>query len=130
MEDDELLNLQAAANLFLVDEDEENLDQLESSSPVIDSFIDELGNDVMITMCGFTISEFNVLWSMVEQEMVTRWTTGRGKKSPTKPKDAFFMLLSVFRDADTWDKHAVNYTLKAAPTFQKMMKKTLKICGT
>ncbi|KAF0775027.1 hypothetical protein AaE_001273 [Aphanomyces astaci] len=92
----------------------------DSPTPVIDSFFSQGGNASLSTMTNFTLSEFESIWAIVESAMVTTWTMGRGRKSMTSPKDAFFMAMSVLKHCNAWDKHALDYKMKA-PTFEKMI---------
>lgn len=66
-------------------------------SPVYSAYLDELGTSGVVTMVGLTPSEFDILWSVVEGDLVFRWTHGRGRRSSVAPKDAFFMTLCVMK---------------------------------
>ncbi|KAG6954175.1 hypothetical protein JG687_00011938, partial [Phytophthora cactorum] len=66
------------------------------------------------------MTEFHLLWAIVEPKLTSQWVSGRGRKSPTTPKDAFMMLLCVLKHYDTWQKHAIDFGYKC-PTFEKMI---------
>ncbi|ETV99002.1 hypothetical protein H310_08475 [Aphanomyces invadans] len=76
--------------------------------------------EAMLTMTGFSATEFNTLWSVVKMHAMSSWNEGRGRRSQTTAKDAFFMLLCVMKHYDTWDKHALDFDIKA-PTFEKLI---------
>ncbi|ETV97304.1 hypothetical protein H310_09652 [Aphanomyces invadans] len=92
----------------------------DTPTPVIDSFFSQGDNAALTTMSNFTPAEIETIWALVEPAMVTSWTMGRGLKSKTSPKDAFFMLLYVLKHCNAWDKHALDFNMKA-PTFEKMI---------
>ncbi|ETV97367.1 hypothetical protein H310_09702 [Aphanomyces invadans] len=98
----------------------------DTPTPVIDSFFSQGGNAALTTMSNFTLAEIETIWAVVEPAMVTSWTMGRGRKSKTSPKDAFFMLLSVLKHCNAWDKHALDFNMKA-PTFEKMIQRVIDI---
>ncbi|RHZ41625.1 hypothetical protein DYB26_010596 [Aphanomyces astaci] len=101
-------------------------DLSESAHPIIDAILEESGCDGFKTMCNFTSAEFEILYGIVQSALTTRWTAGRGKKSPTSPKDAFFMTLTVLKHYQSWEMHATHFKFKA-PTFQKLITKVIAV---
>ncbi|KAG6942672.1 hypothetical protein JG688_00017991, partial [Phytophthora aleatoria] len=65
----------------------------DSDSPIFDAFVEQGGSEAFATLTNFTITEFYLLYGHVEEVLVGHWTCGRGKKSDTKPMDAFLMML-------------------------------------
>ena len=94
----------------------------EDESPLFSAYLDELGARGVVVMVGLTPVEFDVLWSVVEAEVVFRWTHGRGRRSSTAPKDAFFMMLCVLKHFNSWYKHAADFRLQPA-AFERMITK-------
>ncbi|GMF36102.1 unnamed protein product [Phytophthora lilii] len=72
------------------------------------------------------MTEFHLLWSHVDADLTSQWTSGRGRRSTTTPKDAFMMLLCELKHYKTWQKHALDFGYKA-PTFEKMMHRVLNV---
>ena len=120
-EENEVTNLQSSQaryqELTSILEEEVHDDE----SPVFSEY--SLGGpDAIRRMTNFTPVEFNVLWSYVENIVVSQWSQGRGRRHKTSAKDAFFMSLSVLKHYDTWYKHADDFNLNAT-TFQNMIEK-------
>ncbi|KAF0703053.1 hypothetical protein AaE_015577 [Aphanomyces astaci] len=53
---------------------------------------------------------------------------GRGRKPKTTPQDALFMTLVILKHYQTWDKHAVDFDLKA-PTLEKIIMRVIDIAS-
>ncbi|DAZ96101.1 TPA: hypothetical protein N0F65_000649 [Lagenidium giganteum] len=53
------------------------------------------GDDTIRTMTNFSSTEFNVLWSLVEVELTSEWTMGRGRKPTQTPKGTMALSSSV-----------------------------------
>ncbi|ETV67620.1 hypothetical protein H257_16216 [Aphanomyces astaci] len=60
------------------EEPDENLD---STSPIYDAFVNDQGLDGIRTMTNFSPSEFNILWADIRQYLSKHWNTGSGRKS-------------------------------------------------
>lgn len=119
-------NLEESSLLYLAASQAVEEGVSDSDSPVIDSYMQHGGNKTMTSMTNFTVTEFDNVWSTVEDVMVPAWTLGRGRRSRVTPKDAFFMALAVLKHYDTWEKHALDFGMKA-PTFEKLMQKVYTI---
>ncbi|KAF0690236.1 Aste57867_18361 [Aphanomyces stellatus] len=106
-----------------------NSDEIDTPSiydtPIMDSF-SSLGPELLISMTNFTSTEFNILWAICEENVNERWYEGRGRRNACSAKDAMFMLLVVLKHFDTWDKHAIDFRLKA-PTLEKVTMRILSI---
>ncbi|ETV99643.1 hypothetical protein H310_07712 [Aphanomyces invadans] len=104
-----------------------NLSDEAPANPIMDKFVSDLGSEGIRTMTNFTVSEFEALWAMVDHALTSAWLEGRGRRSPTSPKDAFFMTLIVLKYFCTWDKHAADFGYKA-PTFEKLIMRVIHNC--
>ena len=88
-------------------------DELDSCSPLLDMFIQDYGqNSVVNVMTPFTFREFEKLWDMVSVPFISGMTNGKGPNSTTKPKDVFFILLSVLKNPSGWDKVGLDFGMK------------------
>ncbi|ETW06324.1 hypothetical protein H310_02608 [Aphanomyces invadans] len=75
-------------------------------------------------MTNFTLTELLTLYDLVATRMRAKWYEGRGARNGVSTVDAFFMMLTVLKHYQSWEKHAVDFNIRA-PTFQKLMKKTM-----
>jgi hypothetical protein len=110
-----------------LDNDEQSSDQegkYDSPSPVLDKFLQDAGQESIITLTGFTEIEFRLLYSSVQGEFTTKWNLGRGRKPQVKAMDALLMTICVLKHYQNWDKHALDFGMKT-PTFEKMVHKVL-----
>ncbi|KAH9118796.1 hypothetical protein LEN26_011928 [Aphanomyces euteiches] len=98
-------------------EDDETFGDLDT--PYIDSYASQ-GTQAFITMTKLSLSVFNRLWSLCECEANAAWYEGRGRKNRVSAKDAFFMLLTLLKHYNTWDKHAADFGISLL-TFEKMV---------
>ena len=98
----------------------------DSENPVFEKFLIDGGPAAIKSLSTFSIEEFGIIWQLVEQDLVAKWTTGKGRKCKVSPKDAFLMLLCVLNHYDTWNKHALDFDLKPS-TFEKMIMKVMDI---
>lgn len=73
---------------------------IDSPSPVLGRFHSIDGDRTIKTMINFTLQEFNTLWSLIENAMVS-WNLGRGRKPKTNPKDSLFITLVVLTHYNT-----------------------------
>ncbi|KAF0759481.1 hypothetical protein AaE_003697, partial [Aphanomyces astaci] len=99
--------------------DEVNLEEV-AANPIMERFTTDLGTDGIRALTNFTVSEFESLWSFVDDAMNNARMEGRGHRCATSPKEALFMALTVLKHYCTWEKHAVDFGFKA-PTFQKLI---------
>ena len=77
----------------------------ESESPKMDEFIKEDGDRALMSITNFTLSEFNGVWSQVQEHVSSRYNTGRGSKSPIKAKDLFlcrYVYLNMAQSGISW----------------------------
>ncbi|ETW06322.1 hypothetical protein H310_02606 [Aphanomyces invadans] len=128
----ESFNLQTVSDQLFLDESLEDFGQLvqeESeapayTNPIIDKVLEEGGPEAFRTFCNFTPPEFDTLWGMVECALNARFNDGRGRKSTTTPRDALFVTFVVLKYYQTWEKHAMDFRMKA-PTLEKMVLKVI-----
>jgi len=117
-------NLNNCSTNYHVDSEEESVD--ESPSPILDIFVEECGLESILKITGFTIQEINSIYDPIELEVFSEWVSGKGKKPKVSPKDAFFMMLVVFKTYGSWDFHAANFRMKTA-TFLKTVSRIMNI---
>lgn len=103
-----------------VDHTEEVCD--DDDSPVLTSFVEELGKTVVKSMTNFTMSKLKALWEMMRAEDLFAWTQGRGHKRQTTGKDTFFMAFSVLKYCNPWYKHTGDFRIQVS-AFERMVKK-------
>ena len=106
--------MDAAADLFLENGNYlSSDDELDSCSPLIDLYIQDYGNNSVINvMTPFTFRKFEKLWDLVCIDFISGMTNGKGPNSTTKPKDVFFILLSVLKSPSGWDKVGLDFAMK------------------
>ena len=106
--------MDAAADLFLENGNYlSSDDELDSCSPLIDLYIQDYGNNSVINvMTPFTFRKFEKLWDLVCIDFISGMTNGKGPNSTTKPKDVFFILLSVLKSPSGWDKVGLDFGMK------------------
>ncbi|ETV88735.1 hypothetical protein H257_00249 [Aphanomyces astaci] len=107
--------------------DEVNLEEV-AANPIMERFTTDLGTDGIRALTNFTVSEFEFLWSFVDDAINNAWMEGRGHRCATSPKEALFMALTVLKHYCTWEKHAVDFGFKA-PTLQKLIMRVLAVRG-
>jgi hypothetical protein len=95
----------------------------DTPTPIIDAYfrdnVNGQGNGRMISMCNFSMLEFDFLWGAVESDMMTAWDQGRGRKPVLGAKDAFFVTLAILKHYDTWEKHGFDFGV-GAPTLERL----------
>ncbi|RHY23026.1 hypothetical protein DYB36_012298 [Aphanomyces astaci] len=99
--------------------DEENA-VVAHQNPVIDKVLEDSGADGFRTLTSFTPAECETIWGFVETPLCVRWTDGLGRKPMTTPKDVLFMTLVILKHYQTWEKHAVDFSLNAQ-TLEKII---------
>ncbi|KAE8962394.1 hypothetical protein PR003_g30852 [Phytophthora rubi] len=74
----------------------------DTDTPHFDRFRDVGGSAAIEDMTNFTTREFNELWLSIRDFVVVNYNVGRGRRSPIKAKDAFFMTLVTLKEGGTW----------------------------
>lgn len=87
-------NLQEYAHLPTKEESDDDADL---PYPVFHSFFHTGGSEAIIIMTNVSPVEFSSIWSRIHDHIFSNWNIGRGRKSGTKPKDDFFMLLTIIK---------------------------------
>ncbi|ETW02957.1 hypothetical protein H310_05399 [Aphanomyces invadans] len=105
--------------------DEEN-DTVTYSNPVIVKVIEESEDEGFRTLTNFAPMEFKIVWSVIETELQARWNDGRDRNSKTTPKDALFITLVIMKCYQTWEKHALDFDIKA-PTLEKIVLRVVEV---
>lgn len=95
-------------------------DEADSSSPIMDRFVEAEGTRAVLNMTNFTVREYSRLYNRFHEFILTHWNCGRGKKTQYKPKDVLFMLLTVLKYGCNWDILARTFNIKT-PTFEQLM---------
>lgn len=95
-------------------------DEADSSSPIMDRFVEAEGTRAVLKMTNFSAREFSKLYSRFHEFILSHWNCGRGKKSQYKPKDVFFMMLTVLNFGCNWDILARTFHIKT-PTFEQLI---------
>ncbi|KAH9109279.1 hypothetical protein AeMF1_015637 [Aphanomyces euteiches] len=124
---EEAENLRRASLLYegVLQENEDDETFGDFDTPYIDSYANQ-GTQAFITMTNLSLTEFNRLWSLCECEGNAAWYEGRGRKNRVSAKDAFFMLLTLLKHYNTWDKHAADFGI-SLPTFEKMVMRMMRL---
>ncbi|ETL28860.1 hypothetical protein L916_17846, partial [Phytophthora nicotianae] len=73
-------------------------------------------------MCNFAPIEFERLWELSKDHVLSKWGVGRGKKCKTSPKDVLFMMLAALKHCGNWETVSSMFGMDAS-TFQKTIKK-------
>ncbi|RHY16921.1 hypothetical protein DYB32_010600 [Aphanomyces invadans] len=69
----------------------------ETVNPIMDKTLEEAGAEGIRVLANFTPEGFEVIREQAEIAMTSRWKEGRGRKSATSSKDAFFITLTVLK---------------------------------
>ncbi|ETP04820.1 hypothetical protein F441_18485 [Phytophthora nicotianae CJ01A1] len=93
-----------------------------TASPVYDRCLRVQGPDRVLRMCNFAPIEFERLWELSEDHVLSKWGVGRGKKCKTSPKDVLFMMLAALKHCGNWETVSSMFDMDAS-AFQKMIKK-------
>ena len=72
-------------------------DEVDSESPIFNSFYNAGGNQSVLKMTNFTAPEFRKLCGILHTTITTKWNNGRGKRSEYKQIDVLFILLVVMK---------------------------------
>ncbi|KAF0712498.1 Aste57867_4809 [Aphanomyces stellatus] len=105
---------------FSIEPTEDPVEDADSSSPVLDSFVETRGLEVVHALTNFSFSELNTLWASIKPFVTTHWNVGSGRKSPVTGRDMLFMTLVTLKHAGTWDIVAATFNEKAATFGQRV----------
>ncbi|KAH9095209.1 hypothetical protein LEN26_017902 [Aphanomyces euteiches] len=94
-------------------------------TPIMDSYR-ELRPNAILTMTNLTDTEFNILWTIIEEDVNEKCHETRGRKNQVSGKDAFFMLLVILEYYSSWDKHALDFKFKT-PTFERLITRMMDV---
>ncbi|ETP27317.1 hypothetical protein F441_00168 [Phytophthora nicotianae CJ01A1] len=104
------------------DRDDDSDAEFSTASPVYDRCLRVQGPDRVLRMCNFAPIEFERLWELSEDHVLSKWGVGRGKKCKTSPKDVLFMMLAALKHCGNWETVSSMFDMDAS-AFQKMIKK-------
>ena len=102
------------------DHDEES----DSDCPIIDIFVGIGGEEALLKMTNFTRPEFERIYGKITEFVTMNWKVGRGRTTPHKAKDKFFMMLSTLKRGGHSDYMASVFRTKGS-VFQRMVKSFL-----
>ena len=60
---------------------EELEEEIDSSSPIYDAYLQQGGSEAIQTLCNFSDAEFHGVWHVVQGDLEALWYTGRGKNA-------------------------------------------------
>lgn len=95
------------------DEPEHDVD---TKSPILDSYRNTGGINAIISMINFTPAELRRLYATLDSYIISSWKNRRGKRSEFKPLDVLFMILTVMKHGPSGDSLALIFQVKA-PTY-------------
>ncbi|OWZ11213.1 hypothetical protein PHMEG_00015800 [Phytophthora megakarya] len=90
-------------------------------APKYDYTVTAQGPDCVLKMCNFAPREFDKLWDVVKNHVLSNWNVGLGKETTNSPKDVLFMTLAAFKHYGGWDTVSGMFEMDPSP-FQKMVK--------
>ena len=79
-----------------------------------------------MSMTNFTLSELRLIFNNLHALIAANWNVGRGKRSPYKAFDVFFMLLTVVKQGEKWYFLGKMFRINR-PTFERAIMKFLNI---
>ncbi|OWZ03843.1 hypothetical protein PHMEG_00024360 [Phytophthora megakarya] len=114
----------AISRISLVAYMDDSDNEFSTLAPKYDYAVTVQGMEGVLKMCDFAPREFEKLWDVVEDHVLSNWNVGRGKKSTNSPKDVLFMTLAALKHCGSWDTMSGMFEMDSSP-FQKMVKKFL-----
>ena len=100
--------------------------QCDSNSPVFDIFYNQEGSQSIFNMKNLTAREFQCLWDLVADHVMSYWNIGRGKRCTYGGKDVLLMMLATLKHGSNWDWTGKIFGVKG-PTFERMIVKYVNI---
>ena len=119
--------LDRSSEIYNLDGDECD-EEADSLCPLVDLFVSESGTRIFKAFTPLSRDEFEAIWDKVGVKVIADWSSGRGPRCKTTPKDAFFIALAVCHLPTKWDNHGVSFGM-TAQTAQKVCFKAIMICG-
>lgn len=101
-------------------------DAIDCDAPILAEYVAVDGDSTIKAMTNFSVTEFDSLWALVENDVKIAWTLGRGRKPAVAAKDAFFMTLSILKHFDTWSKHSLDFNIGMS-TLEKMVHRVIQL---
>ena len=101
-------------------------DELDSECPRINEFVDHHGLEVYKALTPFSFLEFGQIWDEIGVDFSSVWYKGRGPRSKTKAKDAFFIMLNVLHQPKKWDEVGLYFGM-SGQVAEKTVWKTLTL---
>ena len=72
-------------------------EELDSNSPIYDSFYNEVGPAAIKSLTNFSLLAFTEIWLSVCSFLFPNWNTERGRKTNIQAKDVLFMMMTVLK---------------------------------
>lgn len=96
----------------------------EPSTFVTDLYSKENPNKIMLSLTGFTCSEFEELWTIISRGYPP---PGKGRPATIKKKDAFLITLAFFKSYNKVDVLSA-YWKCSSSSIERAIKDTIKFC--
>ena len=81
--------------------------------PIASSFV-AAGNNTMQQTINFTDMEFNTLYLILQDNILTTYNVGCGKKKSTHPMDALFISILQLQSGSQWEESSQTFGLKTS----------------
>ena len=69
-------------------------------------------------MTNFSLHEFNTIWDVLKDDIVSTWNTGRGRRCGVTPKRCVFKILTTLEHAGNWEYNGKMIGIKGS-TFDR-----------
>ena len=80
--------LDRSSEIYNLDGDECD-EEADSLCPLVDLFVSESGTRIFKAFTPLSRDEFEAIWDKVGVKVIVDWSSGRGPRCKTTPKDAF-----------------------------------------
>jgi len=124
-EDERLRKLERHGKLNLTNHENDEGEE-QSESPIMRRFIIENGADKFISLTNFTVQEFENLWVIIGDKLLSEWNGGPGARSNTTAKDLFFIFVMQLKQYMDWDALSALVSIPG-PTLARQFKRTLEL---
>ena len=82
--------LDRSSKIYNLDGDECD-EEADSLCPLVDLFVSESGTRIFKAFTPLSRDEFEAIWDKVGVKVIADWSSGRGPRCKTTPKDAFLL---------------------------------------
>lgn len=116
------LSLAQASDQLLAESD----DDVDSESPIFDSFFRSGDAAGICTMINFTPPEFHRIYDSIHEHVVDKLNVGRGRKSVYKPRNVLFIIFTFSKHCESWGFLSKMFYIPAS-SFQNLILGFVKI---